>query len=104
MSPLSSRDPSSRPIAVRLPADLVAAVDHACAEHDISPSELIRGIVSQWAYGKTQLAGPDEGYAQARDMAVQIAHAAVQQALEALPDSHSGAKQMLEGFRERRKG
>jgi metal-responsive CopG/Arc/MetJ family transcriptional regulator len=96
--PLSSRDPSTKPIAVRLPADLVAAIDATCIEQGITQSELLRGLVSQWVYGKTQLAGPDEGYAEARSMASRLAHAALKQALTSLPDSHEGARTMLQGF------
>ena len=95
---LSSRDPTTRSIAVRLPADLVSAIDVACAEQGVTPSEFLRGLVSSWVYGKTQLAGPDEGYAQARSMAAQLAMAAVKQALAELPEDHDGARSMLEGY------
>lgn len=95
---LSSRDPSSKAVAVRLPADLAAAVEHACNENNITASELIRGLVSQWVYGKSQLAGPDEGYAQARSMATRLAHVALKQAIASLPESYDGAQQMLQGY------
>lgn len=96
--PLSSRDLTTRSIAVRLPPDLVSAIDAACAEQDITASEFLRGLVSQWAYGKSQLAGPDEGYTQARSMAAQLAHAALKRALGELPSDHDGARSMLEGY------
>lgn len=95
---LSSRDPSTRSIAVRLPGDLAAAIDAACAEQQITASEFLRGLVSQWVYGSTQLAGPDEGYAQARSMASQLAHAALRQALAQIPESHDEARSMLQGY------
>lgn len=95
---LSSRDPTTRSIAVRLPADLAAAVDLACEQNGITASELLRDLVSRWAYGEGQLAGPDHGYTQARSMASQLAHAALKQALAALPDSHEGAAEMLQGY------
>lgn len=97
-SGLSSLSPTSRTVAVRLPEDLAAAVEHACTQQDITPSELLRGLVSQWAYGTSQLSGPDEGYAQARSMATQLAHAALKQALKELPENHDGAKEMLQGY------
>lgn len=102
-SSLSSLDPSSRVIAVRLPSDLLAAVDAECIAKDITPSEFLRGLVSTWVYGDTQLKGPDEGYAQARAMASQIAHVAVQRALETMPSDFNGARTLLEGHREDRK-
>jgi predicted DNA binding CopG/RHH family protein len=98
-SSLSSLDPSSRVIAVRLPSDLLAAVDTECAAKGITSSEFLRGLVSTWVYGDTQLRGPDEGYAQARSMASQIAHGAVQKALDNLPGDHDEARSMLEGYR-----
>jgi hypothetical protein len=105
---LSSQDPSNRVIAVRLPGDLASAVDAACAEQNITASEFLRGLVSSWVYGKTQLSGPDEGYAQARAMASQLAHAALRKALALVPDSHEGAQEMLQGYyaeqAERRRG
>jgi hypothetical protein len=105
---LSSRDPTSKPIAVRLPADLVAAIEHACREHNITASELLRGLVSQWVYGKTALSGPEEGYTEARSMATRLAHAALKEALEKLPLDHGRATEMLNGYyereREERKG
>ncbi len=95
---LSSRDPSTKAIAVRLPPDLLAAIDHACAEQNITHSELLRGLVSQWAYGQSQLAGPDEGYAQARSIASRLAHAALKRALESMPESYEEGRQMLQGY------
>lgn len=94
---LSSRDPTNKPIAVRLPSDLLAAIEAACEEHGITQSEFIRGLISEWAYGKTQLSGPDEGYSQARSMAAQLAHLAVTQAINNLPASHEEALGMLQG-------
>mgnify|MGYP001599690075 FL=1 len=96
---LSSNDPTTRVIAVRLPADLLAAVDAECSAKDITASEFLRGLVSTWVYGSTSLAGPDEGYAQARALAGRIAHAAVQNALEQIPSDLNGARAMLEGRR-----
>jgi len=100
---------TSKSIAVRLPLDLVAAIDAACQEHGITPSEFIRGVVSQWVYGTTQLSGPDEGYAQARSMATQIAHVmmrkvhdALGEAIRELPADHAGAVEMLQGFHARK--
>ena len=95
---LSSRDPSTKSIAVRLPAHLVSAVEVACAEQDITASELIRAVIEQWAYGTTPLAGPDAGYQRARGMAAQIAHAALRSALESLPTTHADASTMLQGY------
>jgi len=95
---LSSRDLTTRVIAVRLPPDLVSAIDATCAEQGITPSEFLRGIVSSWVYGKSQLAGPDEGYTQARSMAAQLAMVAVKRALAELPEDHDGARSMLEGY------
>ena len=95
---LSSRDPSVQSVAVKLPADLIAAIDAACVEQGITKSEFLRGLVSQWVYGKSQLSGPDEGYAQARAMASQLAHAALSRALDGLPDSHETATAMLQGY------
>lgn len=97
---LSSRDPSTKSIAVRLPADLAAAIEAACKQHGISASEFLRGLVSQWVYGQSQLAGPDEGYTSARAMASQLAHAALRKALAELPDSHEAARTMLAGYQE----
>lgn len=97
-SPLSSRDPSTRSIAVRLPPELASAVDAACAEMGVTPSELLRGLIQQWAYGSSTLAGPDAGYAQARSMASQLAHAALKEALSNIPQSHSEATEMLRGY------
>lgn len=95
---LSSRDPSTKSIAVRLPPDLVSAVDAACTEQGITASEFMRALVSEWAYGRSQLSGPDEGYAQARSMASQLAHAAIKKALGELPDTHEQAIEMLRGY------
>lgn len=101
-SGLSSLDPSSKTVAVRLPADLASAVKLACAQHGMTPSEFLRSLVSEWAYGKTQLTGPDEGYTEARSMATQLAHAALKDALAGLPGDHQAARTMLQGIR--RKG
>jgi hypothetical protein len=105
---LSSRDPSTKSVAVRLSPDLASAVDAVCEEQGITASEFLRGLVSSWVYGKTQLSGPDEGYTQAKSMAAQLAHAALRSALASLPESHDGAATMLQGYyaeqAERRKG
>ena len=95
---LSSRDPSNKSIAVRLPPDLVAAVDAACAEQGITQSELLRTLVASWAYGESKLSGPDAGYLQGRAMAAQLAHAALRKALESLPSSPDEAHEMLQGY------
>ncbi len=95
---LSSRDPSTKSIAVRLPAHLVSAVEAACAEQGITASELLRALIEQWAYGSNPLAGPDAGYERARSMASQLAHAALASALKSIPDDHDDAKTMLEGY------
>lgn len=95
---LSSKDPTTRSIAVRLPQDLAAAIDAACAEQNITHSEFLRALVSSWVYGQSNLSGPDAGYQQARSMASQLAHAAVSKALETLPESHEGAQTMLQGY------
>jgi hypothetical protein len=95
---LSSRDPSTKSIAVRLPAHLVSAVEAACAEQDLTASELLRAIIEQWAYGSNPLSGPDAGYQRARGMAAQIAHAALRRALESLPTTHGEASTMLQGY------
>jgi hypothetical protein len=97
---LSSRDPSTRSIAVRLPSDLSAAIDAYCAEHNTTASELLRGLVSAWVYGESALSGPDAGYTQAKSMASQIAHAALRDALASVPDTHEGAQAMLKGYYE----
>lgn len=105
-SALSSLDPTNKVIAVRLPSDLLAAVNQACQEQGITQSEFLRGLVSQWVYGKTQLSGPDEGYAQARSMASQLAHVIVRQtmhqalkeAIASLPETHDAAHAMLQGY------
>jgi hypothetical protein len=83
---------------VRLPADLVAAVEHACREHNISPSELLRSLVSQWVYGDGALKGPEAGYAEARSMATRLAHVALKEAIKRLPLDHDRANSMLQGF------
>ncbi len=95
---LSSRDPSTKSIAVRLPSHLVSAVEAACEEQGITASELLRALIEQWAYGTTPLAGPDAGYQRARGMAAQIAHAALRRALESLPTTHTDASAMLQGY------
>ncbi len=94
---LSSRDPSTQTVAVKLPADLLAALESTCEQQGLTKSEILRGLVSQWVYGKSQLSGVDEGYAQARSMATQLAHVALSRALTALPDSHGAAATMLQG-------
>lgn len=95
---LSSRDPSTRSVAVRLPPHLASAVDAATEEQGITASELIRALIEQWAYGSTPLAGPDAGYERARSMAAQMAHAALRSALGSLPATHDEANAMLEGY------
>lgn len=95
---LSSRDPSTKSIATRLPAHLVAAVDAACEEQGITASELLRALIEQWAYGTTPLAGPDAGYARARSMAAQLAHSALRKALGELPTTHEEATTQLAGY------
>lgn len=95
---LSSRDQTTKSIAVRLPSDLASAVAVACEQQGITASELLRALVAQWAYGQSQLAGPDAGYEQARSMASQLAHAALRQALTKLPTSYNEARSMLEGY------
>lgn len=95
---LSSRTGHSKPIAVRLPNDLAAAVEQACEEQGITPSELLRGLVARWAYGHdAPLSGPDEGYKTARSMATRLVHALLAQAIAALPEDHEQARAMLEG-------
>ena len=105
---LSSRTGTSKPIAVRLPNDLAAAVEQGCAAQGITPSELLRDLVAKWAYGGSALAGPDAGYTQARSMATRLAHAALAQALDSIPEEHEQARAMLEGHynarAERRRG
>jgi len=64
----------------------------------ITASELLRDLVRRWAYGESELSGPDHGYAQARSMAAQLAHAALKRALGELPPSHGEAAEMLRGY------
>jgi hypothetical protein len=93
-------DTGSRPIAVRLPNDLVALVESACAQNGLTISELIRALVTQWASGEVSLSGPSEGYTQARSMASQLAMRALQQALRELPETHEEAVTTLQGLQE----
>jgi hypothetical protein len=81
-----------------LPADLANAIEAACAEQNITASEFLRGLVSSWFYGVSQLAGPDAGYAQAKSMASQLAHAALRKALAEIPNEHGEAVTMLQGY------
>lgn len=96
-SPLSSYNPTSKLVSTRLPADLAAAVEHACREHNISPSELLRNLVSEWVYGKGTLSGPEAGYAEARSMGTRLAFVALKEALKLVPLDHERGVAMLQG-------
>ena len=89
-----SRKPD--PICSRLPPDLDAAVrDRAMAE-GLSPSEMLRLIVQQWAYGS--MATADEGYFQARQLAQHLAHVVLQAAINQLPQTYEEAMAIIKQY------
>jgi hypothetical protein len=102
---LSSRNPESKTIAVRLTGDLVKAVEDTCAQQGITASEFLREMIHSWCYGgQSTLQEPSDGYRQARSMATQLATVAIQQALRDLPTTPEEATQMLGDFYNRRSG
>jgi hypothetical protein len=77
------------PICVRLPEDLDVAIRTRGAAEGLSPSEMLRSIITQWAYGSTP--SVDEGYRQARSIAVRLAHEAIARAFDQLPEGYEEA-------------
>ena len=67
--------PQVPPLCVRLPPDLDAAVRERAAREGLSVSEIFRALMSQWVYQQTP--SVDEGYYNARQLAMKLAHEAV---------------------------
>lgn len=88
-----------QPMCVRLPEDLDAAVRALAESEGISPSEVLRSAVHQRVY--SQIPSVDEGYKQARGLAIQFAHEAVNLAAEQIPDSYEEAMEFLQARRRR---
>jgi hypothetical protein len=83
------------PIAVRLPDDLDALVRSRAESEGLTTSELLRSIVSQWAYGAAPSVG--EGYLAARQVAIQAAHVALSHAFaEEMPQTYEEALTLLQ--------
>lgn len=82
-------------LAVRLPDDLDALVRSRAESESLTTSELLRSIVSQWAYGTTPSVG--EGYFAARNVAIKAARVALAHAFaEAMPETYEEAIQLMQ--------
>jgi hypothetical protein len=91
---MAKRRKPGEPIAFRLPADLDEAVRERALAEGLSMSEMLRSIVSQWAYGSTPSA--DAGYFQARGVAVAAAHEVLRKVFDQfLPTSYEQALQLV---------
>lgn len=83
------------PLAVRLPDDLDALVRSRAESEGLTTSELLRSIVSQWAYGTMPSVG--EGYVAARNVAIQAAHVALSNAFaDSMPETYEEAIRLLQ--------
>lgn len=77
------------PICARLPHDLDAAVRMRATSEGLSPSEMLRAIVSQFIYA--EVPATSEGYLQARALAARLAHEALARTLAQMPDNYDEA-------------
>ncbi len=82
-------------MAVRLPDDLEALIRTRAESEGLTTSELLRSIVSQWAYGTMPSVG--EGYNAAKAVAIKAAHVALSHAFaEAMPETYEEAIQLMQ--------
>lgn len=86
-------DMKAKPFACRLPVELHAGIEGRAIAEGISPSELVRNVLFNWLYGQEPSA--NEGYYQARGIASQIAHFALEEAIESLPSSYEEMVELL---------
>ena len=70
---------------VRIPADLDEQFRMQCDAVGMNASEAIRLLITQWIGGQAPTV--EEGYAEARSIAAQLAHAVVTRALQELPET-----------------
>lgn len=95
---LSSADPSSETLSVRVSGELANAVHAFCEQQGIQVGEFLRSAIESGIFGKQGLSGPDLGYQSARSMAAQIAHAVLSDALGKLPETHEEMVAMLQSY------
>jgi len=76
-------------VGFRLAADMRAQIEQICLTHGITLSEWIRSACVA-ALGNTAmgLGGVEEGYAQARGLATQLAHSLINHARDLLPSTY----------------
>jgi hypothetical protein len=79
-----------RNVCFRLPYELRMQALALCETHGIGLSELLRGLLLR-ALGEPGLAGLDEGYMQARRLAIRMTHQLVETASRDLPDTYEEA-------------
>lgn len=78
------------PICLRLPPDMLAMTKDLCAAQNISVSEWIRMLINDALHGNV----PDvnEGYMQARALALKLSHELLRRATEMLPPTYEEAQ------------
>lgn len=80
-------------ICARLDVELSQLVDQACINEGITRTELVRNVLTQWAYGTIPSA--DEGYRQALRMAPQLTLLLMTRVIEQMPPTLEEAQQLL---------
>lgn len=83
----------SVPLCVRLDAELVQMIDQAAANEGIARSEILRNVLTQWAY--SNIPSADEGYRQALRMGPMLALALIRRAEQSLPMTLEEAQAFL---------
>ena len=80
------------PICIRIPAEWRAQIEVICASTGVTISEFLRSAA---AFAMNHGVGIDEGYMAGRAIGLQMAHVALEQASQALPETYEGAMALL---------
>lgn len=83
----------SQMICARLDLELAQLVDQACVNEGIGRSELLRNVLTQWAYGTMPSA--DDGYRRAVRMVPQLTILLLSQVIDRLPATAEEAQALL---------
>lgn len=79
-------------VGFRMPPDMRAQIETICQATGLTLSEWVRGACyAAISNGANGFGGVEEGYLQGRALAIQLAHAAVDQARALLPGSYEEA-------------
>lgn len=84
-------------LCARLDVELAQIVDQACVNEGIGRSELIRNVLTQWAYGTMPSA--DDGYRQALRVVPQLVNLLLARVVSQLPATYEEAQALLAAHR-----